>query len=318
MAKKKRKTAPPAARSQKKSASSMGTLQRKKVAGKPAPAPEIRRAIPLDYLTTEDSFLRATPDLAARKVTNGMLDQGTRVRLAPQDWWYVEVDHPKAASGFLRGWLPPTVLRPIEAEEQLGGSMTRLPTPSEDSAPRLEGRKRMAASIVNFEARRDAQGHLQVYVLPAGDGGGRFEVAGINDRYHPREASKLRELIETGHYKEAEDYATEVVADYTDVVANWTGVPMLEVYLRDSAFHRGPTGAARILQMALGVKVDGLVGPKTLSALRAAEKDPVHLLLALRIAREEYELKVAGPRQKFWRGLVHRWDDSLDFARQLG
>jgi len=39
----------------------------------------------------------------------------------------------------------------------------------------------MAKSIVDFEVRRDAQGHLRVYNLPAGDGGRHYEVAGIND-----------------------------------------------------------------------------------------------------------------------------------------
>ena len=43
-----------------------------------------------------------------------------------------------------------------------------------------EERRRMAAAIVNFEARRDVQGHLKVYQLPPGDGGGRYEVAGTD------------------------------------------------------------------------------------------------------------------------------------------
>ena len=42
-----------------------------------------------------------------------------------------------------------------------------------------------ARRIVDYEARRDAEGHLKVYHLPSGDGGGEREVAGINDRYHP-------------------------------------------------------------------------------------------------------------------------------------
>ena len=47
-------------------------------------------------------------------------------------------------------------------------------------------RLQIAASILEFEARRDKQGRLKVYRLPAGDGGGTFEVAGINDRSTPR------------------------------------------------------------------------------------------------------------------------------------
>ena len=69
-----------------------------------------------------------------------------------------------------------------------------------------------------FEARRDAKGHLAVYNLPAGDGGGKYEVAGINDRYHKAEVDKLVALIRAAKYQEAEDYAVEVIADYTDLV----------------------------------------------------------------------------------------------------
>jgi lysozyme family protein len=100
-------------------------------------------------------------------------------------------------------------------------------------------------------------------------------------------------------------------------VAKWTTVPEIESYLRDSAFNRGPGGAAKILQIALGVKVDGGVGPETLGALRKAEKDPAKLLAKLRVAREQYELRVAGRREKFWKGLVNRWDDSLAFASSV-
>lgn len=69
--------------------------------------------------------------------------------------------------------------------------------------------------------------------------------------------------------------------------------------------------------MALGIKVDGGVGPETLAALRKAEKDPAKLLAALRVTREQYELNVAGPREKFWRSLVNRWDKSLTLAKSL-
>ena len=40
-----------------------------------------------------------------------------------------------------------------------------------------EQRMRMAKRIVDFEARRDKKGHLQVYKLPAWDGGGRYELS---------------------------------------------------------------------------------------------------------------------------------------------
>jgi hypothetical protein len=49
----------------------------------------------------------------------------------------------------------------------------------------------MAAAILNFESRRDCKGHLMVYILPAGDGGGRYEVGGINERYNKAVADAL-------------------------------------------------------------------------------------------------------------------------------
>jgi len=45
--------------------------------------------------------------------------------------------------------------------------------------------REQARRIVDYEARRDAQGHLKVYQLPSGDGGGEREVAGINDPVSP-------------------------------------------------------------------------------------------------------------------------------------
>jgi Predicted Peptidoglycan domain len=311
--------AKPAARSRpqaRKRAAPTSTRKRGRAA--PAAEPEVRRAIPLDYVTTEEVDLRVAPDFAAQKLSGGLLGKGTVVRVAPQDWWYVEVAKPTIASGLLRGWLSNAALRrATEAEEGATAPLPETPpTPiPSDAVSHAELRTRIATSILNFEARRDSKGHLAVYDLPAGDGGGRYEVAGINERYHPQQAAKLRDLINAGQYDEAERLAAEYIAEYTDVVAKWTTVPPIEAYLRDSAFNRGPGGAAKILQMALGVKVDGGVGPETLAALRKAEKDPARLLAVLRVAREHYELRVAGRREKFWKGLVNRWDNSLTFAQ---
>jgi len=247
---KKRKTAPRSAKKAKPAAGQAKPRKRlvrpareKQKAVAPAAKPEVRRAIPLDYVTTDEVNLRAAPDMAAAKLSGGLLSKGAVVKIAPQDWWYVEVERPATASGVLRGWVSNARLR--RAAETDKSTPTPLPevvvppTPS-DAADHAELRKKMAESIVKFEGRRDPQGHLRVYVLPAGDGGGRYEVAGINDRYHPQEAAKLRGLIDAGRFDEAEDYAAEVIAEYTDVVARWTTVPPIEAYLRDCAFNRGP------------------------------------------------------------------------------
>ncbi len=177
-------------------------------------------------------------------------------------------------------------------------------------------RLKMAHAILNFEARRDKQGHLAVYNLPAGDGGGRYEVAGINERYDKDVVDKLVALLNEGRYQEAEDLATEYIASNTDTVVSWTQSDPVEFYLRDTEFNRGLGGAAKILQMALHVPVDGIVGPKSREALTQAESDVSSILQSLREAREHYERTVVGRDEgsKFWRGLVNRWNKALDAA----
>jgi hypothetical protein len=181
-------------------------------------------------------------------------------------------------------------------------------------------RRAMMDFIVASEARRDKLGRLRVYRLPAADGGGTYEVAGINDRYHPQAAAKLRDLLAANRQAHAEAYIRTYLLDYTSIVTKWTDHPAIESFLRDSAFNRGPKGALRILQIALKVADDGKWGPKTKAALTAALKQPGALLQQLRTARESYEIRVAPPvgaRAKFWQGLVNRWDKALSFAESL-
>jgi hypothetical protein len=182
-----------------------------------------------------------------------------------------------------------------------------------------EQRQRMAAAIVNFEARRDKDGHLMIYHPPKGDGGGAFEVAGINARYNRKTAGTLVALIHQHRFDEAEQLATDFIARDTDSVASWTSVPAIEFYLRDCVFNRGATGGARILQRALGVAADGLIGGRTRAAEAAAERDPPALLAKLRAAREQYERDVAhrGETSPFWKGLVNRWDKALEVAKSF-
>ncbi len=175
----------------------------------------------------------------------------------------------------------------------------------------------MAKAIIDFEARRDRAGHLAVYHLPVEDGGGRYEVAGINEKYDREAVDKLVAMLGAHKFDEAENYAQEYIAGNTDVAGTWTSVPAIESYLRDSVFNRGPHGAARIMQMALGVDADGEVGPKTRDALRKAEANPDAFLMKLRMARENYERHVVGYRPIFWRGLVNRWNMALEIARKF-
>jgi peptidoglycan hydrolase-like protein with peptidoglycan-binding domain len=180
-------------------------------------------------------------------------------------------------------------------------------------------RRRMAAAIVEFEARRDKQGHLMVYKLPKGDGGGRYEVAGINELYNKETVDVLVSLLQQKRYDEAEALADDFIAQDTDRAGSWTNIPAIEFYLRDSVFNRGANGAARILQRALGIHDDGVVGPQTRAAEVAAEGDAALLLSKLRSAREQYERDVArrDESSKFWKGLVNRWNKAMETAKSF-
>jgi peptidoglycan hydrolase-like protein with peptidoglycan-binding domain len=180
-------------------------------------------------------------------------------------------------------------------------------------------RQRMAASILSFEARRDKQGRLTVYRLPSDDGGGAYEVAGINERFHPEEAKLLADLIGAGQFQEAERQACEIIATYTDVVSTWSGKAAIECYLRDCCFNRGPRGAARILQRAVGIPDRGVIDDAGRALVAALQDDTLELLRGLRTAREQYERDVAkrSETSKFWRGLVNRWNKALDVARSF-
>lgn len=172
----------------------------------------------------------------------------------------------------------------------------------------MSTRIRFAKQIIEWEARRK-DGNIVLYNLPARDGGGSYEYAGINERYHPKALAKIKSLVNSGNHREAEDFAVDYLAAYTQSAASWSLLDSVNLFMRDCAFNRGPAGAAKILQRALKVDDDGAVGKKTLSALREAEKNPLLLLVRLRVARERYEIAVAGYRKEFWKGLENRWDN---------
>lgn len=184
-----------------------------------------------------------------------------------------------------------------------------------------EKRTEMGRAIVKFEGRYK-NGKLQVYQLPPGDGGGGYEVAGINERYHAPKAKELRRLISDGKHRQAEDEASAYIEGYTRQVMkffpddiNADDYPHIEFILRDTAFNRGPKGAATVLQIALGMdKIDGVVGPKTKAEFAKQLKNPGELASKLTKARETYERNSypwkAGKRDessKFWKGLSNRW-----------
>ena len=177
--------------------------------------------------------------------------------------------------------------------------------------------------ILSQEARTDSKGNLTVYTLPPGDGGGLFEVAGINDRFDHDLAYQLRAFIQQGQQEQAKALALSYYWTDTQDVAAWSSVPAVEAFLRDCVFNRGEGGTVRIIQIALqcqGIKEDGVFGPITGQAVAVMEGQPEVFLMLLRLARELYEHQVAPPvgvRAKFWAGLENRWDACYAFAKGL-
>ena len=191
--------------------------------------------------------------------------------------------------------------------------------------------KRFAQYILDSESRRDSNGNLEVYDLPAGDGGGDYEVAGINQRYHPKMADQLATMIDQGMHAEAEVMARNYLFSYTDKVDEWHPDEVVEGFLRSCAFNRGAGGAAWMLQYALKyafhpslytMERDRKVGKGTRAASKKA--DPELLLPALLTARVVYERTaipgLKGSRNessKFWHGLYRRFNNDYVFAMSL-
>lgn len=193
-------------------------------------------------------------------------------------------------------------------------------------------REQMGQEIVAFEGRFK-DGKLQVYDLPTGDGGGSFEIAGINEKYHPTKARRLKALIETGEHDTAQKEAGEYIVAYTSPVLKFfpspeyaDDNPHVEFLLRDTAFNRGNKGAATVLQLALGVQpVDGIVGPQTTEVFRRKlDVDAEAVAQAITRARETYErnsypwkMSKRDEASKFWKGLANRWEKAHGAAMKL-
>lgn len=114
-----------------------------------------------------------------------------------------------------------------------------------------------ANPIFDLEARRDKDGNLTVYTPPKADGGGAYEVAGINAKYHPAKAARLKYLIESGNPEQAEKEAKQYYIHYTQPAGDTLTIqgvnsPAAELMLRDIYFNMGPGGMQRVLHRAFG------------------------------------------------------------------
>jgi lysozyme family protein len=137
--------------------------------------------------------------------------------------------------------------------------------------------------------------------------GGNYEVAGINDRYHPEAFKAISSLPP----QERASAAAEYIQGYTAPLVE--RLPQaLQPFTQDMAFNRGLGGATKYLQQGLNtlgmsVKVDGGMGPKTLEAIN--QVNPRALMQAASKAQldDEYRMAEKNPnRKKFIPGLEAR------------
>lgn len=180
---------------------------------------------------------------------------------------------------------------------------------------------RAGLAIVDLEARRNDKGYPILYKLPANDGGGAYEIAGINSRYHPEALDRIRALPARDREKAAAAYIEKYTLSGTglDKIALREGTRFA---ILDATFNRGAGGSAWIVQQALkslgySVIVDMRWGPKTRAALELADVEKAGKILdALHKYRERYEIEKVGKRDNFWKGLVSRWGKVLVIARK--
>jgi len=173
--------------------------------------------------------------------------------------------------------------------------------------PEQDALQTAALKTIDFEARKDKQGNVQVYKLPAGDMGGNFEVAGINDKYHPDAFKRISSLPAQQRAQAAAQYVKEYTSPFVSKLPE-----AVQPFAQDLAFNRGMGGATKYIQQGLNtlgqkVAVDGGLGPKTLQAIN--QVDPKALMRAASQAQleDEYRMAERNPaRKKFIGGLESR------------
>ena len=164
-----------------------------------------------------------------------------------------------------------------------------------------------AMKTVDFEGRRDKNGNLAVYKLPSGDMGGSYEVAGINNKYHPDAFRAISSLPPEKREQAAAEYVVQYTAPFTQKLPD-----AVRPFAQDLAFNRGMGGATKYIQQGLNnlgiqVKVDGAIGPQTINAI--GKVDPKSLMLEASKAQWNDELRMATQnpdRKKFLNGLQNR------------
>jgi hypothetical protein len=181
------------------------------------------------------------------------------------------------------------------------------PKSSSSSTPDYSNLINAGMQTVDWEGRKDNQGNLAVYKLPSGDQGGSYEVAGINDRYHPEAFKRISALPPQERAKAAAEYIQGYTAPLVEKLPQ-----AIQPFTQDLAFNRGLGGATKYIQQGLNalgqnVAVDGGMGPKTLQAINQVEPRSLMREASKAQLDDEYRRASENPeRKKFIGGLENR------------
>jgi len=187
--------------------------------------------------------------------------------------------------------------------------------PSSGSSSRSRGAEDFASFTFEREAQRDSKGRLKVFTPPSGDGGGAFEVAGITAKFQPKEAARLKSLIEAGNHDQAEREAKAFYAKRAAPFIKHTNNEGIKLQLADTVHHRGEGGLRKILQKATGSS------SKSHAQLISSLSNDPKALSKFNKARNDYEWneidRGRASRKKFRKGLQNRFNKAHQAALNL-
>ena len=178
----------------------------------------------------------------------------------------------------------------------------------------------IADSIIRSEQRLDKNGNLAPYKLPDADRGGTHEIAGINNKHHPKEYAHLKKLYDEGKHQEVRKYAAAYITHFTQGAADTltlAGIKStaIESLCRDIYFNMGEKGLDSILYSVTGAQSDA----EMLAALRKlrdthSEQEICQLISDARLARYRRIIQNNKSQQVFWKGWQNRTQNALSTA----
>jgi hypothetical protein len=188
-------------------------------------------------------------------------------------------------------------------------------TPDVDYSAAVSDTYQDPADFVFQSEARMKNGKLQVYAPPSGDGGGAYEVAGITARYQPKEAARLKALIDEGRNDEAAAAARDFYRQRAAPFTRYTDNKGIQLQITDTVHHRGEGGLRSILQRATGSDTKSYQQLVTELSARPDALDAFHK------ARQDYEWEEVdrgrASREKFRKGLQNRFNKANAAARQF-